>query len=210
MTRPPQRRRPRLNPLTSFVIIVGLILVTSVAGRWIALATDVVMNPWAHASRGKTLTGTWVAPVTMPSGVRAAVFVDLRRAIVHSGRYKGEYRGGRRSANIEGAWRWCDATGLVAGNEISGRMSGGELGLGFREPPGLAPGRTLVLTGSHGRWAPGDTLRVDASFSRKSPGGLTWSSADPDTGEPVPILFHRGDVTDFERACRALTPARPT
>ncbi|MBX6362906.1 MAG: hypothetical protein IRZ00_03475 [Gemmatimonadetes bacterium] len=202
--------RSRLGRPVQWLLFVGVVVAGITTVRWIQIGIDVVRNPWAHPSRGKTLTATWVARLTMPSGVHAAVFQEIRRAIVRHGRRAGYYRDSGGSAGVEGTWRWCDDTGLVTGDSLRGSMRGGALRLAYREPPGLRPGRTLVLTHSRGRWVPSDTLRVEADFSRKAADGLRWRSDDPDTGSPVPILFHRGDAADFARACRALAPSRPT
>lgn len=194
-------RRRRFGPIAVLVIVIGLASAFHLPGR----ALDVVFNPWAHPSRGKTLTGTWVAPLTLPSGLHAAVYLDVRRAIYHTGRRKGRYAGGgKRTPNIEGAGRWCDENGLRVPYRLSGRMSSysHELGLGFEPPaPGVVPVRGLIVTAFEGRWLESDTLRLAMKLSRQSQQGISWSSADPDLAEPVPILFHRGTTADFERAC---------
>lgn len=202
--------RSRLGRPVRWILFLGVVVAGITVVRWIQIGIDVVRNPWAHPSRGKTLTGTWVARFTMPSGVRAAVFQEIHRAVVRHGRRAGYYQDSQGAAGVDGIWRWCDATGLVAGDSLRGFMRGDVLRLAYREPPGLRPGRTLVPTHSRGRWVPSDTFRVEADFNRKAPGGLRARSDDPDTGSPVPILFHRGDAADFARACRALSPARPT
>jgi hypothetical protein len=193
--RPPRGtiRRPGCTPRGCLTFLV-LAVVLGALGKACDWGADAVLTPWAHGIRGPTLTGRWEGLLVAPSGARATILLELRRATYDSGRYTS----GADDPEITGSGRWC-AGGRSVTYFLQGGYRSGEVSLQLGAERGAAG---LVMSSARGRWD-GDRLALALSLLRAGPWGTRYDSADPDMRHPVPIVLHRVS-TEGDLACASV------
>jgi hypothetical protein len=168
--------------------------------------------PWAYSLSGRpTLTGAWVGQFTVPSGLRFALVLNMRRARFLA--YSDFATDEPAQALLEGEASWCDDHGRHAeALSLEGQVpmwsgQGGSAGnvqvtLDSANHPqsGLQPAYF-----NSGAWqADTLTLAPDYIFYDAQTHGLVTSTDNPDLHNPPAVVLKKSDPAAFAAACASL------
>jgi hypothetical protein len=201
------RRRRWLTGFIAVSIATFLVVLCSFA------ADAAFAAPWAYALPGMpSLTGTWEGGFTTASGLRYALFLDLRRPVLANGSPQMQ---SAHSALFSGEANWCDSQGRkVEGVRIGGgvpvltgyRGSADRVEIDFDYGGNPPPG--LLLLNLQGKWS-GDTLTVQPMFTTWNGKTFVYSSDSPDLISHITIVLKKIKYDAFPEACGTLVGTAP-
>jgi hypothetical protein len=159
--------------------------------------------PWSYGN--PSLTGTWHGPLQARLGARYHLLMEIEYyEQSRSGRRRS--RAGRSSRNLEGTAKLCSPKGATFDYELSGQADRDARDIRLIIEY-VDPSQSALDLPLNGAWA-GQTLSVRTDKNPFDPDGSfrpvrSVSSADPDNSF-APIELRKGNLADFETACRQL------
>ena len=189
--------------LLGIVVLLGF----AVGGHYLAIAIDRWRFPWGYADSGQPpLVGTWVGPVTMPSGKRLAMLIDINLVPLGEGRRGTPIIRTDRHSWLDGRVLVCDGPGRLRYLEASGEPNdkrASQFHLATSPIDSLSSADGLAPSHLYGRFDGSDVLALEGSFYLRRGKAAVSSSNDPDTGlRRTPLTLHRGSETEFKELCK--------
>jgi hypothetical protein len=169
-------------------VAIGAICVASWVGAALLHRLDRVLEPWMYAK--PSLTGNWQGDA-MAGNKRLRLWLSLSL---------NPNRTNQDRTDLRGRVVLCDSTGRVQSYPLVGIVKDRQGSRAEVRVPGPShddiPGLTLDAIISL-NWDGSTSLRAQTGLIRVLPGGvITTSSADPETGHPIPFLLHPGGASE--------------
>lgn len=183
--------------LQSIVGLIGFL----VLGSAFLIGFDGLVAPWAWGWFGRsTLTGEWVGTFKLPAGQRGAAYLNL------SHNPNDDFRGSRQGPNLprlQGTAQGCFSASAIQNYTVDGGASSGgdNIVLGFAAQKPTVP--NYALQDLKGAWDK-NNLTLSGTFTTiLDTKGSTLLKSEPNQTQPTTIVFSKGNVADFKKACQS-------